>query len=90
MGYQAETEDTQFVKTGQQVKIENDTYIIIVSGDANGDGTLDIIDLVRMKKQLVELEHYDEAFIKAMDINENGEFDIADIAKTKKILVGIE
>ena len=57
-----------------------------VPGDATGDGELDLLDLVRLRKQLAGLSP--ELNIVAADLNGNWEIDLPDLVRLRILLVG--
>lgn len=59
---------------------------IIVRGDANRDGVIDIRDFVHMKSIIAEV-HKETS---AADIDKNGFVDSADLAQLRKMLLGIK
>ena len=89
---QIEIQDTDIIKTGMICKIEGKTYTIIVTGDINEDGKINIMDLVKIKRHLVNLK--DSILLnenlKAADINLDGEINLLDLVKIKRIITGIE
>lgn len=56
-------------------------------GDANKDNSIDIRDLIRIKKNLAT---GCDLLKVAADINGNGEIDASDLTAVKKYLIGIE
>jgi hypothetical protein len=57
-----------------------------VPGDANSDGELGLLDLVRLRKQLAGLSP--ELNIVAADLNGNWEIDLPDLLRLRILLVG--
>lgn len=62
--------------------------IPLEKGDVNGDGSVDIRDLVRFKRY--EAKDDVEFFAEAADINGDAEITSQDIASLRKVLLGIE
>ncbi|MCD6221185.1 dockerin type I repeat-containing protein [bacterium] len=75
--------------TSGEVSIEGDTYISdnIQKGDINGDGEVDISDVILCLRQAVEL---DPPQPDLADINEDGEIDISDVILILRIAVGLD
>ena len=73
---------------------EYDLYIDQISvefptiGDANDDESIDIRDLINLKKKLSAADK--PTLIKAIDVNADGKFDVKDIAKFTKYLLGAD
>lgn len=66
--------------------IVNDHFSI--KGDVNTDNSLDVRDLVRLKKQLAGVEV--EINSDMADIDDSGAIDTTDLASLRKMLLGIE
>lgn len=58
-----------------------------VFGDANGDGTVNIIDLVRLKKITVGVAEIDELYL--VDADYDGKISSTDLAYCRKVLLGL-
>lgn len=81
-------------------KTENDitaTFTVTVtdadftrkSGDTNGDGTVDIIDLIRVKKHIAGVITLTGIDFDTADIDKNGILNSADLTRIRKILLGV-
>ncbi len=68
-----EVSDDTKIGTGMQVKTsDGTTYTVVVKGDLNGDGLINIGDTVKMKKHIVETEKLTGIYLQAADIDEDG------------------
>lgn len=67
------------ISTGMKLENETDTYKIAVKGDLNGDGSLDISDMVKMKLYLVGLSKLKDEFYKAGDMDNDKMITISDL-----------
>ena len=77
------------IKTGTIIKIgEKLQYSIVVTGDVNKDGEMDIDDLAEMKFHIIETKRLSGIKFKAADINTDKDITIDDIAKIKLIIIG--
>lgn len=80
------------VATGDIVTItvgsETKTYEIVLYGDVNGNGTIDNIDFIRIKKHLLNTITLSGPYKEAADINKNGSIDNIDFIRLKKYLLG--
>ena len=79
--------------TGNTITIssngESKTYTIIVYGDPNGDGTINIFDLVRTQKIILGTVSPTEAQRNAADANKDGKVDIFDLVRIQKHILNI-
>ena len=79
--------------TGDLVNIYNSSnvkvssYTVSVEGDVNGDGSVDILDIVKIKNDMLGKGELSGAYKRAADIDNNGTLDIIDIVKTKNIIL---
>lgn len=64
------------------------SYNIVVKGDIDGDGKVDILDIVRIKNQMLGNTKLDGAYLSAADMDNNGSVDLMDIVKAKSLLLG--
>lgn len=63
---------------------------VILKGDINGDGFIDILDLVLISRYLADLEQFTNTQRLAADVNNDGIIDILDIVRISRILAGLE
>ncbi len=76
------TGDKIMIDSGNDIK----TYTIIIKGDINGDGEIDLVDLLKTRKHILGFELKDE-FYRAADINDDGKVDILDLLLIRKHLL---
>ena len=78
----------QIVATGDTLIAENKkTYYIIVRGDITKDGNTNIKDLVRIRRNLLKLENFDELENKAADLSKDGKITIKDLVQIRNIII---
>lgn len=65
-------------------------YWLIVTGDCNGDGLLDIVDLSILNKKILGLRDLNEKQTLAVDLNGDEEIDIVDLSIINKVILGIK
>lgn len=82
--------DTQKLVTGCILSTENGDYNIVVLGDLNGTGEIELNDLAQAQKIFIELVKGDNLKTLAADINGNNKIDLNDLAKLQKLFVGIK
>lgn len=69
--------DTDIVGTGSKIRVKENgkilrQYQIIIYGDSNGDGKINSVDLLVLKRHILEIEFIGPIFKKACNINKNG------------------
>ncbi len=62
---------------------------VMIKGDINGDGRIDIIDLAASKNHLLKRNDLFGVYGKAADMNSDNKVTISDLISIKKILLGI-
>ena len=87
-GEQEITDENTLVTTGMSLQIGDETYILVVTGDLNGDGKIGLTDLANFKLSMVGKRELSTATTLAGDINEDGKTSLSDLAKLKMYLVG--
>lgn len=84
--------DTDWVGTGMKLKTSNDLiYCLIVTGDISGDGKVDPVDLLAVKRHILSGNKtawilVGDAF-KAGDINGSGKIDVVDLLEVKRMIL---
>ena len=85
-------EASDSVGTGYKVTItvgeESKTFEVVIYGDTNGDGEIDILDLLRVQKHILKASTLNETQIKASDVSKDGTVDILDLLKVQKHILG--
>lgn len=67
---------------------ETRSYKVIIYGDTNGDGKIDIIDLLRVQKLILKTMSTTEPYSIAADTNKDGKVDIIDLLRVQKQILG--
>ena len=80
---------TNFVATGDILKVDEKEYTVIVLGDLNSDGLLNVIDLAKLKKYITEIENLDEKYKLSADINQDETVNIIDSVRAKQYITGL-
>lgn len=80
------------IYTGGKTKIykNNELYVEytnIIRGDVNGNATIDIIDYIRIMKDIMDTTKLTGVYIKAADVNQNGKIDIIDYIRIMKMIM---
>ena len=76
------------VGTGMTVAIVDEgtvvkKYTIVVTGDTNGDGKINITDMIAVKASTLKKSGLSGAYAKAGDVNGDGKINITDFIKVK-------
>ncbi len=81
--------DTGIIKTGTRAVFEGKkTYTLIVNGDTDKNGEINIQDIMSMNKHRLNKVTLDEVSSLAGDIDENGRIDMMDILQVNKYRLG--
>ena len=84
-------EDGEIVATGDKLITENnDTFYIIVEGDITKDGITNIKDLVKIRRNILKIEQFDEYQTMAAELTEDKEINVKDLVRIRKIILGQE
>ena len=80
------------IYTGGKTKIykNNELYVEytnIIRGDVNGNATIDIIDYIRIMKDIMDTTKLTGVYIKAADVNQNEKIDIIDYIRIMKMIM---
>ncbi len=83
---------TETLTTGMTANIMNGstvvkTYYIIVTGDTNGDGKINITDMIAIKANILKKSTLSGVYAKAGDVNGDGKINITDFIKIKATLL---
>ena len=81
-------EDKKLI-TGDILKTENgDIYTLIINGDINKDGDVNIKDVIKLRKYLLERNNLDEVALLAADCNLDGKsISIKDLIRMRLIVL---
>ena len=73
--------------------VEDGSFTVLLKGDANGDGRIDMADCMDLAKHILSLSGFEQIVEAAVDVNGDGEIDMADcmyLAKHILEIVGFE
>lgn len=83
-----EISNTDSIATGDILTTSaGDKYTIIVTGDMNKDGKLNLKDLVKMRKYLLDGNNLDENEMLSADCNFDGKINLKDLVKMRLMLL---
>lgn len=83
-----------FLPTGGKIKITAPSgspkeYELAVTGDIDGNGIIDIIDLLRVQKHILKINTLSGSNYTAADTNKDGTIDIIDLLRVRKHILKI-
>ena len=84
--------ENKVLYTGMNIKITSgitSNYIVVIYGDNNGDGVIDILDLLKIQKHLLGVNKLKNAYLNASDVNKDGVIDIIDLLKMRKHILNV-
>lgn len=86
-----QTGNSNLIGTGMKLKLvlesENKEFMLVVTGDSNGDGKADIVDLSKLKKHIIGAKLVEGIYLRALDTNFDNEVDIIDLSRVKKAII---
>lgn len=62
-------------------------YTVIVTGDTNGDGKINITDMIAVKAGVLKKSNLTGVYAKASDVNGDGKINITDFIKIKAVTI---
>ena len=77
-----------YLATGYVINIEDKTYNVVKLGDVNGDGRTDAIDLLLIKRYLLNTYEIEGIYSVAGDLNYDKSVDAIDLLLEKRHLLG--
>jgi hypothetical protein len=72
--------------------VNNSTTVnfdVVIYGDVNGDGQIDVLDLAKIKKNILHMEYLTGPYLKAGKINNSTQITISDLLSVKKHILGL-
>ncbi len=86
------TATSGLIGTGFKITIKNSTetktYEVVIKGDTSGDGKIDPLDLLQIRKSILGSYKFENASIKAGDTNGDGKIDPLDLLQVQKQIIG--
>ena len=79
--------ETSSIATGDILKVNNNTYVLIVKGDIDGNGVVNVADLVKYRKYLLELDELKDLEVYAADTNLDNQLKVGDLVGIRKIIL---
>lgn len=77
------------IGTGYKITIDGKEYTAIKKGDVNGDGEVDVIDLAKIKRELIGKIKLENEYKSAAKLSKSSDkIDVIDLALLKRYLIG--
>ncbi len=82
-------DENAIIGTGTKLNVGTTLeYVLIIKGDVDGDGIMNLNDIAKMKLHYIEKELLTGVYLKAADVDEDGKISVNDIAQVKLMYVG--
>ena len=80
------------IATGDKLVIDNNgqtsEYTFVLYGDSNGDAKINIVDLLRVQKNILGQEQITGVYQKATDVTKDGQINLKDLLKLQQHILG--
>ena len=77
----------QIIKTGDIFKSNSESYFLIIKGDINKDGRCSTMDLVKIRKAIINTDENDDIQNIAADLCEDNNINIKDLIIMRNKLI---
>ena len=78
------TGDTITITSGEDVK----KYSVVLYGDINGNGKIEILDLLKVQNHALKSSILTAAYLEAADVNKDGKINPLDLLRIQKTILG--
>ena len=88
-----EKTDEARMKTGDMIRVLGSngsilcTYTVLIYGDVNGDGIIDIFDFVGIRNHIIQMTELTDITFSAGDVNKDGTVDIFDLVGVRNHII---
>lgn len=65
------------------------TYEIVIYGDVNGDGDINVLDMIRVNRHVLELGKLSGSYLQAADANRDGNANVLDMIYINRHVLGL-
>ncbi|MGL4549012.1 dockerin type I repeat-containing protein [Eubacterium aggregans] len=76
--------------TGMIIKVNDMSYTIIIYGDVNGDGQINMMDVAYLRDQIYGIDTLDGPFYRAMDVNHDNRVNLMDLAAIRDAIYEVD
>lgn len=81
------TNQTDKITTNSFIKLNNNTYLLIIKGDVNCDGKVSALDYIEIRKHIMGSTITDRGKILASDLDSNNKISTLDYLEIRKVLM---
>ena len=86
------SDKSNLLGTGKTLTITNGKetkdYTIVIYGDNNGDGKINVVDLLRVQKYILNSNNLSSVQLTASDTNRDGTVNVVDLLRIQKQILG--
>ena len=79
--------------TGDKITISNGkedlTYEVVIYGDIDGNGTINIVDLLSVQKNILGYTKLTNSYLKAADVNKDNKINVVDLLMIQKHILNV-
>ena len=87
----AKTEGT--IVTGDKITISNGkedlSYEVVIFGDIDGNGTINVVDLLSVQKNILGYTKLTNSYLKAADVNKDNKINVVDLLMIQKHILNV-
>ena len=76
------------LKTNGTIKIDNNSYTVVMLGDTNGDGEISAVDYMQIKNHIMDKSRLSSNYLIASDVDRDGDVSAVDYMKIKNHIMG--
>lgn len=80
--------DGKRIGTGSRIKLNGQSYTVVVYGDLTGDGEINSADLLKMRRYLIGKTSLSDAYKEAAHLANEDKINSADLLKLRQYLIG--
>lgn len=78
-----EIKDDDYLGTGMQALIGDKEYQIVVTGDVNGDGKINVTDLLLIRSHILSKIDLEDIYLLGADTNNDGKVNVTDLLQVR-------
>lgn len=79
--------ENDIIKNGDRLVVNNKEYVLIVKGDANCDGNVNIMDLMIIQRAIIKNTSLEKNIFESADVNNDNKVNIMDVMNIIRIII---